>query len=93
MLLVGVGLNSSGDPDKTSCWELVLREEVRLLVRLSGGKVAGSKGSQVGIRLEVGVGLWLADSKLLLQGMHDLTQWTSLNWLFGVSCMMLMLSS
>ena len=29
MLLVGVGLNSSGDPDKTSCWELVLREEVR----------------------------------------------------------------
>ena len=37
MLLVGIGLNSSGDPDKTSCWELVLREEVRLLVGLSGG--------------------------------------------------------
>ena len=44
MLLVGVGLNSSGDPDKTSCCELVLREEVRLLVGLSGGEVAGSRG-------------------------------------------------
>ena len=57
MLLVGVGLNCSGDPDKTLCWELVSREEVRPLVGLSGGVVAGSRGSREGIRLEVGVGL------------------------------------
>ena len=37
MLLVGVGLNSSGDPDKaSSCWEPVLPKEVRLLVGISG---------------------------------------------------------
>ena len=47
MLLVGVGLNSSGDPGRdSSCWELVLRKEVRLLLELSwGGEVAGSGGS------------------------------------------------
>ena len=39
MLLVGVGLNSSGNPDvDSSCWELMLQEEVRLLVRLRRGK-------------------------------------------------------
>ena len=33
--------------DKTSsCWELVFWEEVGLLVRLSGGEVAGPGGSQ-----------------------------------------------
>ena len=38
MLLVEVGLNTSGDPDETSlCWELVLWEAVGLLVGLSGG--------------------------------------------------------
>ena len=39
MLLVGVGLNSLGELDETaSCWELiVLWEEVKLLVGLSGG--------------------------------------------------------
>ena len=32
VLLVGVGLNSSGNLDKDfSCWELVLLKEVRLL--------------------------------------------------------------
>ena len=37
LLLVGVRLNSSGDPDKaSSCWEPVLPKEVRLLVGLSG---------------------------------------------------------
>ena len=41
VVLVGVELNSSGDPDKDfSCWELVLRKEVRLVV----GEVAGPKG-------------------------------------------------
>ena len=51
-----MGLNSSGNPDvDSSCWELVLQEEVRLLVRLRGGK--GSWSSGVGARawLEVGV--------------------------------------
>ena len=30
---------------------------------------------------------------LLIRGMHGVTESTSLNWLFGVSCMLLMLSS
>ena len=37
--------------------------------------------------------LWLTDSILLIRGMHRVTESTSLNWLFGVSCMLLMLSS
>ena len=33
VLLVGVGLNSSGDPSRgSSCWGSVLQKEVRLLV-------------------------------------------------------------
>ena len=36
-IMLGVGLNSSMDPDRdSSCWGLVLRKEVRLLVGLSG---------------------------------------------------------
>ena len=35
VLLVVVGLNSSGHPDRgSSCWKLVLRKEVRLLMGL-----------------------------------------------------------
>ena len=30
---------------------------------------------------------------LLIRGMHRVIKSTSLNWLFGVSCMLLMLSS
>ena len=42
MLLVGVGLNSSGDPGRdSSCWELVLW---RLLVGLGRGEVVGPGG-------------------------------------------------
>ena len=39
--------------------------------------------------------LWYIDgaSILLIQDMHMVTVSTSLNWLFGVSCMLLMLSS
>ena len=33
------------------------------------------------------------NSKLLIRGMHGVTESTSLNWLFGVSFMLLMLSS
>ena len=32
-------------------------------------------------------------SKVLIQGMYGVTKRASLNWLFGVSCMLLMLSS
>ena len=39
-----------------------------------------------------GEGLWLTDSILLIRDMHGVTESTSLNWLFGVSCMLLMLS-
>ena len=45
--MLGVGLNSSTDPDRgSSCWGLVLWEQVRLLVGLSGGGVAGPGGNQ-----------------------------------------------
>ena len=37
--------------------------------------------------------LLLADSKLLIRGMQGVTESTSLNWLFGVSWMVLLLSS
>ena len=41
-----VGLNSSGDSDKdSSCWELVLQGDVRLVVGLSGGVVGCPGGS------------------------------------------------
>ena len=37
-IMLGVGLNNSMDLDRdSSCWGLVLCEEVRLLVGLSGG--------------------------------------------------------
>ena len=48
MLFVAAGLNSLGDPG-CSCWGLVLQEEVRLVVGLSGGggaEVAGPGGSE-----------------------------------------------
>ena len=32
-------------------------------------------------------------SKLLVRGMHGVTERASLNWLFGISCMVLVLSS
>ena len=40
-----------------------------------------------------GEGLWLIYSKLLAQGMHGVTEGNSLNFLFGVSSIMLALSS
>ena len=56
MLLVGVGLNSSGNPDvDSSCWDLLLQEEVRLLVRLRGGGGGWSSGVGAWAGLEVGV--------------------------------------
>ena len=52
VLLAGVGLNSSGDLGwVSSCWDLVLWKEVRLLVGLSGGEGGWSWG-------ELGVGTW-----------------------------------
>ena len=44
VLLVGVGLNSSGDPGMgSSCCELVLQKVVRLLVGLSWGGGGGER--------------------------------------------------
>ena len=40
-----------------------------------------------------GEGLRLADFKLSLRGMQGVTERNSLNWLFGVSCMVFGLSS
>ena len=83
--MLGVGLNSSMDPDRaSSCWGLVLWKEVRLLVGLSGGGSGwfwGESGVGTWTGLEVGVGLnrprlWLTDSKLLI---HGVTESTSLN--------------
>ena len=61
MLLAGVGLNSSGDPGwVSSCWDLVLWKEVRLLVGLSRGE-GGWYWRELGVGtwagLGVGVGL------------------------------------
>ena len=78
-------------------------KEVRLLVGLSGGE-GGWSGGELGVGtwagLGVGVGLnnrgeelLLIYSKLLVHGMHGVTDRASLNWLFGVSCTVLVLSS
>ena len=40
-----------------------------------------------------GEGLQLTDFKLSLRGMQGVTERNSLNWLFGVSCMVFGLSS
>ena len=40
-----------------------------------------------------GEGLWLKDSKLLVQGMHCVTERNCLNWVFSVSCTVLILPS
>ena len=90
-IMLEVGLNSSTDPDRdSSCWGLVLWEEVRLLVRLSGGGGAGpgvesGVGAWVGLVVGVGLnskgeGLRLTDSILLIRGMHGVTESTSRNW-------------
>ena len=55
-------------------------------------------GAWAGLAMGVGLnskreGLWLADSILLIWSIHGVTESTRLNWLFGVSCMLLMLSS
>ena len=99
---MGVGLNSSGDRGLL-CWELVLhvRKEVRLDVELvgeGGGWSLGESGVGTKVRLDVGLNsrgevLSLTDSKLLTRGTQGVTERTSLNWLFGVSWMLLMLSS
>ena len=91
------------DPDRdSSCWGLLLWKEVWLLVELSGGGgvwswgesgVGAWTGLAVGVGLNSkGEGLWLTDSRLLMRGVHRVTESTSPNWLFGVSCMLLMLS-
>ena len=105
MLLVGVGLKSSGDPGRDfSCWELLLQGLLVGLGRGGDGWSWGELGVGVGVgacgRVGLGVGLnswgeelWLVYSKLLVRGMHGVTDRASLNWLHGVSCTVLVLSS
>ena len=86
--MLEVGLNSSMNPDRnSSCWGLVLwfwwESGVGAWTWLAVGVGLNSKGK----------GLWLTDSILLIRGMHGATESTSLNWLFSVSRMLLMLSS
>ena len=75
-------------------------EKVRLLVKLvgeGGGWSLGESGVGTKVRLDVGLNsrgeVSLTDSKLLIWGIQGVTERTSLNWLFGVSWMVLMLSS
>ena len=68
------------------------------LVGEVGGWSLGESGVGTKVRLDVGLNsrgeiLSLRDSKLLIQGTQGVTERTSLNWLFGVSWMLLMLSS
>ena len=68
------------------------------LVGEGGGWSVGESGVGTQVRLEVelnsrGEVLSLTDSKLLIRGTQGVTERTSLNWLFGVSWMLLMLSS
>ena len=70
------------------------------LSRGGGGWFWGESGVGAWAGLAVGVGLnsngeglGLTDSMLLIRGMHGVTESTSLNWLFGVSGTLLMLSS
>ena len=68
------------------------------LVGEGGGWSLGESGVGTKVRLDVGLNsrgevLSLTDSKLLIRGTQGVTERTSLNWLFGVSWMLLMLSS
>ena len=68
------------------------------LVGEGGGWSLGESGVGTKVRLDVwlnsrGEVLSLTDSKLLIRGTQGVTERTSLNWLFGVSWMLLMLSS
>ena len=47
-------------------------------------------GVHVGLNSR-GEGLWLTGFKLFVQGMQGVTERISLNWLFGISCIMLIL--
>ena len=77
----------------------MLSKEVELLVGLSGGGggwfwgESGVEAWTVGVGLNSkGEELWLTDAILLIRAMHRVTESTSLNWLFGVSCILSMLS-
>ena len=68
------------------------------LVGEGGGWSLGESGVGTKVRLDVGLNsrgevLSLTDSKLLIRGTQGITKRTSLNWLFGVSWMLLMVSS
>ena len=67
------------------------------LVGEGGGWSFWESGVGTKVRLDVGLNsrgevLSLTDSKLPIQGTQGIAERTSLNWLFGVSWMLLMLS-
>ena len=66
------------------------------LVGERGGWFLGESGVGTKVRLDVGLNsrgevLSLTDSKLLIRGIQGVTERTSLNWLFGVSWVVVML--
>ena len=68
------------------------------LVGERGGWSLGESGVGTKVMLDVGLNsrgevLSLTDSKLLIRGTQGVTERTSLNWLFGIYWMVLMLSS
>ena len=68
------------------------------LVGEGGGWSLGESGVGTKVRIDVGLNsrgevLSLTDSKLVIRATQGVTERTSLNWMFGVSWMLLMLSS
>ena len=97
MLFLGVGLSSSGDPSiNCSCWHVGLAVGLSLggcWSRLKSG-VGGWVGLEVGVELNSrGEGLQLPESQLFVRGMQGITERNSLNRLFGISYVVLTLSS
>ena len=93
-----VGLNSRGEVLSLTDSKLLIQGTQGIAVELVGegrGWSLGESGVGTKVRLEVelnsrGEVLSLTDCK---QGTQGVTERTSLNWLFGVSWMLLMLSS
>ena len=67
-IMLGVGLNSSMD---SSCWGLVLWEEVRLLVGLSGGG-SGWSWEESGVKAWTGLAGLCSNGLKLVKKSHGL---------------------
>ena len=56
--------------------------------------MGGWAGLEVGVGLNgMGEGLQLPDIKLFVRGVQEITERNNLNWVFGVSCIVLTLST